>query len=76
MADAIYHDMPKDITRIIGIGGGTIMDLCKLFALEKVSPVVDLFEGKTEIKRERISTRPDDLRYWQWSYECFRYGFD
>lgn len=51
MADAIYHDMPKDITRIIGIGGGTIMDLCKLFALEKVSPVVDLFEGKTEIKK-------------------------
>ena len=31
MAEAMYRDMPKDVKRIIGIGGGTIMDLCKLF---------------------------------------------
>ena len=46
MAEAMYKDMPKDFKRIIGIGGGTVLDLCKIFALKTVSPVLDLFEGK------------------------------
>ena len=48
MAEAIYRDTPKDVTRIIGIGGGTILDLCKLFCLKQVSPVLDLFDGNIE----------------------------
>lgn len=51
MAEAMYRDMPKDVTRIIGIGGGTIMDLCKLFSLRHVSPILDLFDGKKPIEK-------------------------
>ena len=53
MAEAIYHDMPKNIKRIIGIGGGTVMDLCKLFVLKQVSPVLDLFDGKIEPEKSK-----------------------
>lgn len=53
MAEAIYRDIPADVKRIIGIGGGTVMDLCKLFVLKKVSPILDLFDGKTAIEKGR-----------------------
>lgn len=53
MAEAIYKDMPKDVKRIIGIGGGTVMDLCKLFVLKQVSPVLDLFDGKIPVEKEK-----------------------
>lgn len=53
MAEAIYEDMPKDVKRIIGIGGGTVMDLCKLFVLKQVSPVLDLFDGKIPVEKEK-----------------------
>ena len=45
--------MPKDVKRIIGIGGGTVMDLCKLFVLKQVSPVLDLFDGKIPVEKEK-----------------------
>lgn len=47
MVEDIYNDI-KDINykRVIGIGGGSILDVAKLFSLEKLSPVCDLFEGK------------------------------
>jgi 4-hydroxybutyrate dehydrogenase len=51
MAEAIYKDMPKDSKRIIAIGGGTVIDLSKIFALKNVSPILDLFDGK--IKPEK-----------------------
>lgn len=53
MAEAIYKDMPKDVKRIIGIGGGTVMDLCKLFILKQVSPVLDLFDGKISVEKDK-----------------------
>lgn len=53
MAEAIYKDMPKDVKRIIGIGGGTVMDLCKLFILKQVSPVLDLFDGKIPVEKDK-----------------------
>ena len=53
MAEAIYRDMPGDVNRIIGIGGGTVMDLCKLFVLKRVSPILDLFDGKTAIEKDK-----------------------
>ena len=54
MAEAIYADV-KDLSydRVIAIGGGTIIDLCKLFALEKTSPVTDLFDKKFPAVKNR-----------------------
>ncbi|MBP2650551.1 MAG: alcohol dehydrogenase, class [Firmicutes bacterium] len=45
MVEAIYRDI-KDIqyNRVVAVGGGTIIDMAKLFALATVSPVVDLFD--------------------------------
>lgn len=42
-----------DYKRVIAIGGGTILDVAKLFALEKTSPVTDLFEKKFPAKKTR-----------------------
>lgn len=46
MAEAIYADIREnDHKRIIGIGNGAVLDLAKLYALKKVSPVLDLFDA-------------------------------
>ncbi|MFA9377954.1 MAG: 4-hydroxybutyrate dehydrogenase [Lachnotalea sp.] len=54
MAEAIYQDI-KDIpyTRVIAIGGGTIIDTAKLFALKTFSPVLDLFDKKIEAIQDK-----------------------
>lgn len=48
MVESIYEDI-KDIPykRVFAIGGGTIIDVAKLFALEQFTPVGDLFYNKT-----------------------------
>lgn len=46
MAEAIYRNVKGYHRRIIAIGGGTVIDISKLFALKTVSPVVDLYDGK------------------------------
>ncbi len=48
MVEAIWKDI-EDVSfnRVFAIGGGTIIDVAKLFALEKCTPVVDLFYNKT-----------------------------
>lgn len=48
MVEAIYEDI-KELSyhRVFAIGGGTIIDVAKLFALEKFCPVGDLFYNKT-----------------------------
>ncbi len=46
MAEAIYKDIKGDPKRIIAIGGGTILDISKIFALKDVSPILDLYDGK------------------------------
>ncbi|MCC8109586.1 MAG: 4-hydroxybutyrate dehydrogenase, partial [Planctomycetes bacterium] len=43
MAEAIYAAMPKNVKRIIAIGGGTIIDISKLYALKNVSPILELY---------------------------------
>lgn len=54
MVEAIYQDI-KDINfkRVFAIGGGTIIDICKLFSLSNLSPVLDLYDKKVEPKREK-----------------------
>ena len=51
MVEAIYADIKNCYyRRVFAIGGGTIIDVSKLFALEKVSPVLDLYDHKIPAK--------------------------
>ena len=57
MAEAIYNDIyaggksaPK---RIIAIGGGTIIDLAKLYALKQTTPILDLYDGKIPVEKDK-----------------------
>lgn len=45
MAEAIARDIPGGIKRIVAIGGGSILDLAKLYALRQTTPVQELFDG-------------------------------
>lgn len=53
MAEAMYRDIQGDYRRIIAIGGGTVIDISKLFALKHVSPILDLYDGKLPVEKER-----------------------
>lgn len=53
MAEAMYADMKGDYKRIIAIGGGTVIDISKLFALKEVSPILDLYDGKIPAVKEK-----------------------
>ncbi|MDR1744245.1 MAG: 4-hydroxybutyrate dehydrogenase [Planctomycetota bacterium] len=53
MAEKIYAAMPKNVKRIIAIGGGTIIDISKLYALKNVSPILDLFDRKADIIKDK-----------------------
>lgn len=60
MVEKIYNQV-KDLNykRVIGIGGGSILDVAKLFALEKLTPVCDLFEKKFEpVKNKELILIP------------------
>lgn len=47
MVEAIYADIAdKEYKRVFGVGGGTVLDLAKLFALKTISPVCDLYSKK------------------------------
>lgn len=41
-----------DFDRVIGIGGGTIMDIAKLFCLQNIQPLEDLFTGKIPAEKK------------------------
>lgn len=53
MAEAMYADIQGDYKRIIAIGGGTVIDISKLFALKEVSPILDLYDGKIPAVKEK-----------------------
>ena len=52
MIDAIANEMRKfDFDRIIAFGGGTIVDICKILALDVPEKSIDLFTGKVVPKK-------------------------
>lgn len=51
MVEAIYKDMPKDVERIVAVGGGTVLDVAKILSLKHVSPVLDLYDGKAAVEK-------------------------
>lgn len=52
MIDAIAAEMKKySFKRIIAFGGGTIIDICKILALDVPEKSVDLFTGKVPPKK-------------------------
>ena len=53
MAEAIAKDMNPNAKRIIAIGGGTIIDIAKILALDYILPIEDLYDGKLPIKRTK-----------------------
>lgn len=54
MVEAMYENIKKiSYERVIAIGGGTILDIGKLFALRNASPVKDLCNNKLEIIKEK-----------------------
>ena len=53
MVEAMYRDIKRQPKRVIAIGGGTIIDISKLFALKHVSPVLDLYDGKLPIVKDK-----------------------
>lgn len=53
MAEAIARDMNPNAKRIIAIGGGTIIDIAKILALDSILPIEDLYDGKLPIKRTK-----------------------
>lgn len=45
----------KQYDRVIGIGGGTILDTAKLFTLADFTPITPLFEGKVALDKIKTS---------------------
>lgn len=46
MVEAMCRDIKGEHKRVIAIGGGTVLDISKLFALRQVSPVLELYDGE------------------------------
>ena len=53
MAEAIFKDIKGVHKRIIAIGGGRVIDISKLFALKYVSPILDLYDGKLPVEKDK-----------------------
>lgn len=53
MAEAMYRELKGEHKRIIAIGGGTILDISKIFSLKYISPILDLYDGKLPIEKNK-----------------------
>lgn len=54
MMNAMLKDIRKfDFDRVIAVGGGTVIDICKLFILKDVDNVADAFARKIDIVKEK-----------------------
>lgn len=51
MVDALVKDLPSNPKRVIGIGGGTVLDISKVCSLQQTSPLVDLVDGKIPVAK-------------------------
>jgi len=52
MIDAMAKDIKKyDFDRIIAFGGGAVIDICKILALDIPERSIDLFTGKAPVKK-------------------------
>ena len=60
MIDAMAMEMKKyDFDRIIAFGGGTIVDICKILALDVPEKSVDLFTGAVApVKKKQLVVVP------------------
>lgn len=53
MVEAIYKEITGPHKRIIAIGGGTVIDISKIFALKNISSIFDLYDGKLELEKDK-----------------------
>ncbi len=55
MVEAMIADMKKlgAHRRVIGIGGGTVLDISKLFALKYLHPIEDLYDRKLPVEKDK-----------------------
>lgn len=54
MVEGICSDIGKAFyDRVIAVGGGTILDVAKLFALKEISPVVKLYQHQLPVQKEK-----------------------
>ena len=75
MVEAIYQDMPEDITRIVAVGGGTVLDVAKILSLKHVSPILDLYDGKLPIEKgKELSLSAHHLRHRHRGHEHLHPG--
>lgn len=52
MITRMCSSIVPDYHRVIGIGGGTVMDIAKLFCLKQIMPLEDLFTGKIPAQKK------------------------
>ncbi len=56
LVDAISRSLSgRSYDRVIGIGGGTILDVAKLFALQNSYPITPLFQGTAPVRKNKES---------------------
>ncbi|MTI69800.1 MAG: 4-hydroxybutyrate dehydrogenase [Firmicutes bacterium] len=54
MIDRMILDIPnKEFNRIIAIGGGSVIDIAKLFTIKNVNKAIDLFEKKIPLIKDK-----------------------
>ena len=53
MVEALAAAITKPYKRIIGIGGGTVMDISKVLTLKTITPLEDLLDGNIPPERAR-----------------------
>ena len=51
--EKIYNDINMTQKRIIGIGGGSVLDVAKLLSLKEIIPVVDVFKENIKPVRDK-----------------------
>ena len=56
--DALVEEIDRNIqkenyNRVIGLGGGSILDVAKFFALNQITPLLDLYDNKRVPKKAR-----------------------